>query len=230
VKAGWLLLLAGWAGACAKTEAESAGSAAEAASAGTAKPWRQAGDRIDSILPMAEYLRRFRAGLSQPAGFSGGETSRDALARRFLAAVSARDTAGLAALAVSRAEFAWLIFPHHLYAEPPYELDPAIFWMQLTGASAKGLGRALERLGGLPLVLRALDCSRDTLQVRGGPAAVWSSCGVQYRAGDRVETRRLFGAMVERKGRFKLLSFANDFCSHLCPLTPDQPATAVRFT
>jgi hypothetical protein len=211
MRAGRLLLLTGLAGACARTEAEPAGSPAGAALADSARPWRKAGDRIDSILPMAEYLGRFRAGLDQPAGFSGGETSREALARRFLAAVAARDTAALAALAVSREEFAWLIFPHHLYAEPPYQLDPAIFWMQLTGASAKGLGQTLGRFGGLPLGFRALDCSRDTVQIRGGPIAVWSPCGIRFRAGDRVETRRLFGAMVEREGGYKLLSFANDF-------------------
>lgn len=183
------------------------GSRAEQAGA----PWRKPGDKIDSILPMPEYLRRFREGLSQPAAFRGGAGSREALARRFLAAVSARDTAAFAALRISRAEFAWLVFPHHLYAAPPYELDPALFWMQLTAGSAKGLGRTLERLGGRALTFRALDCRRDTLQVRGGPVRVWSSCGVRYQEGDRLLTRRLFGSIVEREGRFKLLSYANDF-------------------
>jgi hypothetical protein len=34
---------------------------------------------------------------------------------------------------------------------------------------------------------------------------------VRYREGDRLVTRRLFGSIVEREGRFKLLSFANDY-------------------
>jgi hypothetical protein len=186
--------------ACPASRAEQAGA-----------PWRKPGDTIDSILPMPEYLRRFREGLTQPAEFEGGAPSRDALARRFLAAVSARDTGAFAALMITRAEFAWLVFPHHLYAAPPYELDPEIFWMQLTAGSAKGLGRTLERLGGKSLAFQALDCRRDTLQVRGGPVRVWSSCGVRYREGDSLLTRRLFGSIVEREGRFKLLSFANDF-------------------
>jgi hypothetical protein len=160
---------------------------------------------------MPEYLRRFREGLAQPAQFQGGAASRAALARRFLAAVSARDTATFAALVISRAEFAWLVFPHHLYAAPPYQLDPAIFWMQLTAGSAKGLSRTLERLGGKELGFQTLDCRRDTLQVRGGPIRVWSPCGVRYREGDSLRSRRLFGSIVEREGRFKLLSFANDF-------------------
>lgn len=186
--------------ACPASKAEQAGA-----------PWRKPADKIDSILPMPEYLRRFREGLTQPAEFEGGASSRDALARRFLAAVSARDTAAFAALMVSRAEFAWLVFPHHIYAIPPYELDPEIFWMRLTAGSAKGLGRTLERLGGKPLAFQSLDCRRDTLQVKSGPIRVWSWCGVRYREGDTLLTRRLFGSIVEREGRFKLLSYANDF-------------------
>ena len=190
--------------ACSASRAEQDRAGADSA------PWRQPGDRIDSILPMEEHLRRFRAGLVEPAGFSGGERTREALARRFLAAVSGRDSAGFAALVISRAEFAWLIFPHHIYAAPPYELDPEIFWMQISGSSAKGLGRVLDRLGGERLGFEALDCRSDTLQVRGGPD-VWSPCELSYRQGGRVRTGRLFGAMVEREGRYKLLSFANDY-------------------
>jgi len=206
-----LLLIAGLAAACVRSEPDPSGAPVATAAADTARPWRQPGDKIDSILPMPEYLRRFRVGLTEPGEFSGGETSRDALARRFLSAVSARDTATLASLVISRAEFAWLVFPHHIYASPPYELDPEIFWMQLTAGSAKGAHRTLDRLGGKPLAFQALTCQRDTLQIRNGPVRVWSSCGVRYREGDSVLTRRLFGAIVERDGRVKLLSFANDF-------------------
>jgi hypothetical protein len=186
--------------ACPASNAEQAGA-----------PWRQPGDRIDSILPMPEYLSRFRSGLTEPVAFQGGAASREALARRFLEGVSARDTGAFPALRISRAEFAWLVFPHHLYSAPPYELDPELFWMQLTAGSAKGLARTLERLGGRVLAFQALDCRRDTLQIRGGAVRVWSGCGVRYREGDRVQTRRLFGSIVEREGRFKLLSYANDF-------------------
>lgn len=186
--------------ACPASKAEQAGA-----------PWRKPGDKIDSILPMPEYLRRFREGLTRPVEFQGGAASPTALARRFLSAVSHRDSAAFGPLVVSRAEFAWLVFPHHVYAGPPYELDPAIFWMQLTAGSAKGLGRTLERLGGRALGFRALDCQPDTLQVKGGPIRLWSSCEVRYRDGDSLQTRRLFGSIIEREGRFKLLSYANDF-------------------
>ncbi len=208
---GRLLLLAGLTAACARTESDQGGALARTASGDTARPWRKTGDVIDSILPMPEYLRRFRQGLVEPARLMGGAASQDELARQFLAAVSARDTAAFAALAVSRAEFAWLVFPHHRYHNPPYELDPEIFWMQLTAGSSTGLHRTLERYGGARLALVSLGCGRDTLQITSGPLTVWSNCNMRYRAGDSVDGRRLFGSIVERDGRMKLLSFANDF-------------------
>jgi hypothetical protein len=177
----------------------------------TAHPWRKPGDKIDSILPMEEYLRRFRVGLAEPAGLTGGAASATVLAQRFLAAVAARDTAAFLDLVVSRAEFAWLIFPDHIYAPPPYELDPEIFWLQLTAGSAKGLGRTLQRFGGTPLTFLSLSCQRDTLQVRRGPVKLFRTCDLRYRTRDSVETGRLFGSIVERNGRAKLLSLANDF-------------------
>ena len=197
--------------ACAVPEAERADVRATAAVPDTAHPWRKPRDRIDSILPMEEYLRRFRRGLTEPARLEGGEATRDALARTFLAAVAHRDTGAFGHLLVSREEFAWLVFPDHLYSRPPYELDPEVFWMRLSSGNAKGLRRTLQRLGAQQLTFQALDCRRDTLQITRGPVRIWSSCGIRFRAGDSVVKRRLFGSMVERDGRVKLMSFANDF-------------------
>ncbi|HEU5219018.1 MAG TPA: hypothetical protein VFU23_10175 [Gemmatimonadales bacterium] len=184
---------------------------AAVAPADTARPWRQPGDKIDSILPMPEYLRRFRAGLTEPHRVVGGADTRKALARTVLAGLAARDTAGLTALLVTPAEFGWLVFPDHLYARPPYELDPAVFWMQLQQESVKGLHRVLERYGGKPLTFQSLECRRDTTQITTGPVRLWSSCLVAFQVGDSVETHRLFGSIVKRDGRMKLLSFATDF-------------------
>jgi hypothetical protein len=197
--------------ACTASRAEQAGSRASTSAPDSARPWRMPGDEIDSIFPMEEYLRRFREGLSEPGALTGGAGAREELARRFLAAVARRDTAALLGLLVSRAEFAWLVFPDHLYARPPYELDPEIFWLQIRAQSAKGLGRVLERLGGDRLELEGLSCRADTVQVRGDALRIWSPCGLSYRQGGRALSGRLFGSIVERDGRAKFLSYANDF-------------------
>ena len=199
-----LLLLAAL--ACSKKPPERAASAAD-----TAHPGSQPGDKVDSILPMAEQLRRFRSGLSETSRLEGGALDRETLARQFLAGVAAQDTAALIRLVVSPAEFAWLVFPQHEYSEPPNALDPAVFWSQLDAESEKGLRGVLQRYGGHTLGFRELRCQRDTRQLRPGPATLWSSCQIGFRNGGKVERHRLFGSIVERDGRVKLLSLASEF-------------------
>lgn len=177
----------------------------------SSRPWAKPGDKVDSILPMPEMLRRFRVGLTQPTELEGGASSREALAKRFIGAVATRDTSALRSMLLTRAEFAWLMFPDHRYAEPPYELDPGIFWLQLTAENSKGVERVLQRYGGQKLAFEQLTCGADTLQMRRGPTTLWGPCSVRYRTADSTLTRRLFGSMIERNGRVKLVSYNNDF-------------------
>ncbi len=171
--------------------------------------WRQPGDRIDSVLSMAEYERRFRVGLVEPTTLDGGRSSREDLARTVFRAVAGRDTALLASVLVTPAEFSWLVFPVHRYREEPYAIDPAILWMQLQAGSAKGSGRMLERYGGDRIELRELQCEReettsDTI------VTIWAPCVATIMRNGHRESGRYFGAIVEREGRFKLLSAGND--------------------
>ena len=175
-------------------------------------PWRQPGDKIDSMLPMDEYVRRFRIGEVAPATLGGGAPDRETLAREYLAAVAVKDSGALMRLLVTKAEFAWLIFPDHLYAREPYALDPDIFWLRTTQETRKGSTRVLNRYGGRPLAFRALSgCVRDTLQILSGPDTLWNDCAITYQAGDSTLTRRLFGTIVQRDGQFKFLSYHTEF-------------------
>jgi hypothetical protein len=176
------------------------------------RPWRQAGDAIDSIFPMEVMLARFRASVPAVTRLEGGATDREALARTFLSAVAAGDSTTLTGLLVTRAEYAWLIVPAHLYARPPYELDPAIHWLQVQASSAKGLARVLERYGNRALAFQALACDPDTLQFAGSTSIRASApCTVTYRGNDSTLTRRLFGTIIERDGVAKFLGYANEF-------------------
>lgn len=186
-------------------------STSEAAHSNPARPWRQPGDVVDSILPMAEYERRFRIGTEPVTTLGGGAADREQLARAFLAAVADHDSLALQELVVTRDEFAWLLFPQHRYREEPYALDPGVLWMQVTTASRKGRSRVLDRHGGQRLAFRALACTADTLQLRPGPARAWTDCRLEFQAGDTLLTRRMFGSIIERDGRAKFLGYANDF-------------------
>ncbi len=174
-------------------------------------PWRQPGDVIDSIFPMDEQFRRFRADIPEVTELSGGEASREALIQRFIAAVEQRDTATVAALQVTQAEFAWLYAPSHQFSAPPYDLPPALFWFQIEQGSAKGAGRVLERLGGRPLNYKGYACpSAEATPI--GRGTVHAACVVTVDDLDGVsKQRRLFSGIFELGGRFKFVSYANEF-------------------
>ncbi|HEX5632144.1 MAG TPA: hypothetical protein VFX50_02915 [Gemmatimonadales bacterium] len=176
---------------------------ARADSAAAAKP-----QVVDSILPIEEHLRRFRKGLPEVAALEGGAASDTALVRDFLAAVAARDSSALSRLVLSRAEFAWLYYPAHLYARPPYELDPGTSWTLMQGNSAKGFVRILRDYGGKELRYVTHGCApAGTVQA---PVEEWNACEVAVRVDGALVTKRMFGSIVRLDGRYKFVSYAND--------------------
>ena len=171
----------------------------------------QPGYVVDSILPIEEQLHRFRAGVPDTVRqFVGGAASGDALVRDFMRSLAASDTAALVRLTISRAEFAWLIYPDSPLSAPPYRLAPELAWMQHAAASGTGLTRLLERLGGSGLQFRSWRCQEGP--VLEGANRLWRGCSVRFeRPGAKQQTLRLFSSIIERQGRFKILSYANGF-------------------
>jgi hypothetical protein len=164
---------------------------------------------VDSIFPIEEEIRRFRATLAEhPQALDETAPSREALVARFVAALEATDTAELRRMALTRAEFAYLYYPTTQFAQPPYELNPALVWYRLESYSSRGLVRALDRFGGRPLRVTGHACDAAPL-VQGGNR-VWHGCVLHARdAADRQVSLSLLGPVLEREGRFKLLSYAN---------------------
>jgi len=187
----------------------SAGGGEESTRADTASTSQPTGV-VDSVFPMSVMLDRFRAGIAEPARLTSGADSRDALVEAVVRAVEARDTAACESLAIGMAEWVWLYFPTSAQASPPYELPPALAWFQLQEGNRKGLLRALQRLGGAKLDYGGYTCDPEpTIE---GMNRVWIGCMVTLgRDGEAPSAVRLFSAILERDGRFAILSFANDF-------------------
>jgi hypothetical protein len=164
---------------------------------------------VDSILPVEEELRRFRAGLSErPAVLSGGAPSREALVRRFLHALAGADTSALRAMLLSRAEFAYLVYPTSPYSRAPYHQPPGLVWMGLQRSTAQGAPRLLERARGY----RYLGHACDPQPEREGENRLWRHCRVRVEREPGDTTRMmLFGVIVERDERFKFASYETDF-------------------
>lgn len=162
---------------------------------------------VDSIRPMEDEMARFRATLTEhPERLSGGAATLDGLVGAFVDAVNRGDAAALQALALSRSEFAYFHYPYTHYTRPPYELSSALVWYRTSNRSAQGLTRVLRTFEGRELRVERVTCAAPASAGSG----VVHSCTVSVRDvhGRPVEVR-LFGPVLERDGRFKLLSLAN---------------------
>lgn len=153
-------------------------------------------------------LAAFRAPLPPVVALDGGERSRDALVARFVRAVERADTNDLRALAMSRAEFAYLYYPGSAHTRRPSRQEAPLVWFLHLQESQKGISRALARRGGRPLGLLGYRCA--PAPVREGRNVLWHDCLLRLAGGGDTSEVRLFGAVLERDGRFKLHSFAND--------------------
>lgn len=175
---------------------------------------RQAGAQgspayVDSIFPIDEGIRRFRAALPEPAErLSGGADSKDELVTRFLKALETLDSVALAELTITAAEFAYLYYPSSRFTSSPYEMSPALLWFQLQNYGSRGLSRALGRYGGKLLRSAGVECSEDPAVE--GDNRIWPGCAVRLitESGDTVNLA-ILGPILEREGRFKFLNYAN---------------------
>lgn len=162
----------------------------------------------DSTYDIAVQLRRFRDSIGvHPAGLAGAARSRAELVRRFVRAVEAADTGALRDMQLSAGEFAYSYYPDSKLSRPPYELEPQLMWQQIEAHGGRGRARLLRRYGGKPLGFRSLDCLPPERQGE----SVLHECRVRHGdavAGHDVD-ERLFGTILERRGRFKFVSYAN---------------------
>jgi hypothetical protein len=165
---------------------------------------------VDSILPIDEEVRRFQATIPEaPAALSGGAESLDALVDRFVRAVEAADTAALVPLVLTRAEFAYLYYPHTRFTRAPYQLSPSLLWFQIENGHSRGLTRLFQRFWGRPIGALGRHCEERPRQDENNRE--WEECRLLLAgaAGDTASVR-LFGSVLQRGGVFKFVSLSNE--------------------
>src|SRR6185503_20163338 len=110
-------------------------------------------------------------------------------------------------LALSRAEFAYLVFPDSKWSKPPYNQPPDIEWLLLSANSGGGLTRLLRRSGNFELL--GYSCRQPAEM--DGAVKYWPGCLVRLRDGGRVREMKLFGSIVELDGRYKFRDYNNAY-------------------
>ncbi len=167
---------------------------------------------VDSILPVEEEVRRFRAAIGGVAltRFADASDSRNALVARLAAAIAANDDRALQRTRVTAREFIDLVYPESPYTKAPFRQAPGLVWTLIEEPSNSGRRRLLSNLGGRPLAITRLSCgAKPETQ---GRNRLWNGCTVRYTSGgDAPRDGRLFGAIIERDGRFKFMSLSNQY-------------------
>jgi hypothetical protein len=167
---------------------------------------------VDSILPIEEEIRRFKAtmGGDPVSSFAYASASREALVRRIVRDVARGDSVDLASAAVTPREFIDLVYPSSPYTHAPYREAPSMVWMQIANPSNVGFLRLIHRLGGQSFEYESHTCHKDAEHQ--GKNTLWLACTVRVITPQReTTTQRWFGTIIEREGRYKVMSFRNQF-------------------
>ena len=112
-------------------------------------------------------------------------------------------------MVIDRSEFAYFYYPSSPYTRPPTVQEAPLVWFLIIENSQKGVTRVFDRFAGRPLPYRGYRCAPEP--DREGANVLWRDCVVALATDVDTSTRRLFGTIIERDGRFKFLTYANDF-------------------
>jgi hypothetical protein len=168
-------------------------------------PRSRPGYVVDSILPAAEALARFRVGLDSVTSLDG-PASRDELFRQFASALLHKDRRALQSLAITRAEYAYLVYPDSRVSRPPFRQPPEVAWLLLQAQSNGSLTKVIARAQRVDLAGYRCESPESD-----GPVRVWRGCVVSARLDGHSRDLRLFDAIVEHGGRYKFAGFDSDF-------------------
>lgn len=162
---------------------------------------------VDSIFPVEEEIRRFKLARNGVGAthLEGGTASRDELVDRFLTALQQQDTTVLRALVLSAGEYIDLYYPTSMYFRAPYKQSPELNWFLMQENSNKGFTRLLRRYGGKPTGFEAYTCAEKKTE---GMNTLHDRCTITWAL--QPATMRVFSTIIERAGRFKIMSYAND--------------------
>lgn len=169
----------------------------------------KAGGVVDSILPIAVHLERFRKELGvNPDTLVNASASVRDLADRWAKAIATADSGALNLMVMNRAEFAWFYYPDSKMSKPPYEAPPELLWGQLLASSDEGARAALKALGTQKISLKDVRCPAPP--VAEGANLLHEACVVTLLVNGKAQPEAVyFGTILERDKRFKFVGLSN---------------------
>ena len=156
------------------------------------------------------HTREWRPERGAQQSLHAGATSIDDLVMRALSAFASRDTSRLQSLLITQNEFEHIVYPelglHYPSARDARNETRVFLWEQQHLSARKGLYKALRDVGGKrmeQLDVRFADSAKRFLTYR-----LHEGTEVVVRMPDgSPATLFALGSIIERQGRFKLLSY-----------------------
>jgi hypothetical protein len=127
------------------------------------------------------------------------------LARTVLEALQAKDRNKLWSLRVSEKLYKEELCPAFIASKPRHTLSVDFHWNLLKVNSITGLNEIMGDYGGRPMELVELEAPEKIEDYK--TFKLWRRVRLKVRHNGEVKSIRVFGAIVERNSRFKLLAF-----------------------
>jgi hypothetical protein len=135
--------------------------------------------------------------------------SPEALSRAVLAAIEARDTDALRALALNKEEFTEHVWAELPAARPERNLSPSFVWGDLNQKSNIMMRETLAAHGGNKYTLVSVRYLGETTAYNSYLVHRESELTVKDADGSERQVR-LFGSVIEKDGRYKVFSYVID--------------------
>jgi hypothetical protein len=143
------------------------------------------------------------------AALAGSAASPEEAARVVLDRLAARDLEGLRALAIDEHEFRRIVWPALPSSRPEANLPVEYAWASLRQTSLGALATTVSAHGGQNYQLLSVRFRGETTAYDGFTVHRDTELVVRERSG-AARTIRVFGSMIERDGRWKVISFVTD--------------------
>lgn len=139
-----------------------------------------------------------------------GASSPRELVERVLESLAARDTASLASLLVDRDEYMRVVYPelgaHFAAARDTRAETMEFLWENQSLNALKGMRKALRELGGVQMQLVTIEFKEGERRFPSYRLFEGTEVVVNQNDG-RTATLYALGTMIEKDGRYKLMSF-----------------------
>ena len=135
--------------------------------------------------------------------------SDEAAARAVLDALHAKDADRLAALALTREEFATIVWPTLPISRPEVGMPMDYVWQDTATKSGAYLAQTLADFGGRQFTLERVEFRGETTSAADYTVSRKTYLVVKDEGGEQ-KTIRVFGSIIRQDGRSKVYSYIQD--------------------